>query len=135
MNCEWYYVMIIKKGLYSILIYETIVLLFKDIEIFRLIQITKNDELESLFKTGGIFFMILIAGIVITFAIYYKNIILLILNFLFYLGFTLNFYTKDEKYDNMKGSAVGILNIIIVVFNFIIIAFMIIKYKEKLIES
>ena len=131
MNCEWYMIMTIKKGIYSVIIAESVHCIFESIFYLRLV--TAVEDIENLFKTGGVFLVILISAIIISFAIYSKNIILLFINFLMYFGMTINYYSKSA--DLMKSDGVAVIDIIMIVANFVLIAFMIIKYKEQLLDQ
>ena len=137
MDCEWYIAMIIKKGVFSILTAECSYHFFESIFYTRLINIEeKFDDIESLYHTGGIFFAILQAVFVIGFAVYYKNIILLALNFLMFYSMIMNYYVKKEDEDNVlwKNDATPGLEITVIVINFALMIFMVAKYKEQLIE-
>ena len=137
MDCEWYIAMIIKKGVFSILTAECSYHFFESIFYTRLINIEeKFDDIESLYHTGGIFFAILQAVFVIGFAVYYKNIILLALNFLMFYSMIMNYYVKkeDEKKVLWKNDATPGLEITVIVINFALMIFMVAKYKEQLIE-
>ena len=137
MDCEWYIAMIIKKGVFSILTAECSYHFFESIFYTRLINIEeKFDDIESLYHTGGIFFAILQAVFVIGFAVYYKNIILLALNFLMFYSMIMNYYVKKEDEDNdlWKNDATPGLEITVIVINFALMVFMVAKYKEQLIE-
>ena len=139
MDCEWYIAMIIKKGVFSILTAECSYHFFESIFYTRLINIDieKNiDDIESLYHTGGIFFAILQAVFVIGFAVYYKNIILLALNFLMFYSMIMNYYVKKEDEENVlwKNDATAGLEITVIVINFALMIFMVAKYKEQLIE-
>ena len=135
MDCEWYIAMIIKKGVFSILTAECSYHFFESIFYTRLINIEeKFDDIESLYHTGGIFFAILQAVFVIGFAVYYKNIILLALNFLMFYSMIMNYYVKKEKKVLWKNDATPGLEITVIVINFALMIFMVAKYKEQLIE-
>ena len=139
MDCEWYIAMIIKKGVFSILTAECSYHFFESIFYTRLINIDieKNiDDIESLYHTGGIFFAILQAVFVIGFAVYYKNIILLALNFLMFYSMIMNYYVKKEDENKVlwKNDATPGLEITVIVINFALMIFMVAKYKEQLIE-
>ena len=137
MDCEWYIAMIIKKGVFSILTAECSYHFFESIFYTRLINIEgKFDDIESLYHTGGIFFAILQAVFVIGFAVYYKNIILLALNFLMFYSMIMNYYVKKEDENKVlwKNDATPGLEITVIVINFALMIFMVAKYKEQLIE-
>ena len=50
-----------------------------------------------------------------------------------YFGMTINYYSKSA--DLMKSDGVAVIDIIMIVANFVLIAFMIIKYKEQLLDQ
>lgn len=136
MVCDWYIVMSIKKGIYSVIIAETTQHFIESIFFARLASIGKNlsaSDLESLYNTGGVFFCILVFAIVCFFAILKKDIIMMLVNFLMYCGMIFNFYTLGIK--ETKGKGTPVVCIIAVVCQFVIMAVMIIKFKEQLIES
>ena len=133
MNCDWYIIMTIKKGVYSVIIAETTHNFFESIFYTRFVNISKNTQLVSLYQTGGIFFCILIFAIVCGFAIFKKDIILVALNFLIYCGITFKFFISGLNED--IGDGIGIICCIILVAQIGIMAFMIIKFQEQLLES
>ena len=146
MNCEWYINMTIKKGIYSILIFESCFTFFESIFGLRYVDVTSDlqnlesyDNILNLYKTGGVFFLILIALFAFCFSIYYKDLIVIVLNFLVYLGIAIKFFgpngPDDEEKEILNGSTDGIFGIIIAVISLILIFFLIIKYKEQLLEA
>ena len=136
MVCDWYMVMSIKKGIYSVIIAETTQHFIESIFFARLstlVDSPSDSGTESLYNTGGVFFCILVFAIVCFFAILKKDIIMMLVNFLMYCGMIFNFYTSGLKETIGKGTPV--VCIIVVVCQFVIMAVMIIKFKEQLIES
>lgn len=137
MDCEWYVVMTIKKGIYSFIIVESLYHFLESIFALRFHNVTDDgDALVTLEKTGGVFFVILQSAIVAAFALFYKNIIMIILNFLMYFTMILNSYTyrKSVEGKNMFGDAVAVIDIIMLIANFIIMIIMIVRFKEELLE-
>jgi hypothetical protein len=136
MDCEWYVVMTIKKGIYSFIIVESLYHFLESIFALRFHNITEGDALITLEKTGGVFFVILQSAIVAAFALFYKNIIMIILNFLMYFTMILNSYTyrKAAGDNSMFGDAVAVIDIIMLIANFIIMIIMIVRFKEELLE-
>jgi hypothetical protein len=137
MDCEWYVVMTIKKGIYSFIIVESLYHVLESIFALRFHNIIDDpDAIESLEKTGGVFFVIILSGLVGTFASFYKNIIMIILNFLIYFTIILNFYTCKKMNDDspMFGDAVAVIDIIMLIANFVLMIIMIIKFKEELLQ-
>ena len=137
MDCEWYIVMTIKKGIYSFIIVESVYHVLESIFALRYHNVTDDLEaLESLFKTGGVFFVILQSALVAAFALFYKNIIMIILNFLMYFTILLNSYTirKGEGEKPLFGDATAVIDIIMLIANFVIMIIMIVRFKEELLE-
>lgn len=132
---KWYINLAIKKGVYSIILVEAIHHLWESIFYLRLFSIENNSDIENLYRTGGIFMAILLVGCVYPFAIYYKNIIMLFITFLMYFGMIMSYYVKPINEKNLKGDGVAVINIILLISNFIIICLMITKFKEDLIEK
>ena len=137
MVCDWYIVMSIKKGIYSVIIAETTQYFIESIFFARFASIVDSDsssglDMLNLYKTGGVFFCILIFAIVCVFSILKKDIIMMLINFLMYCGMIFNFYTS-EYVEVAKG--IPVVCIIVVVCQFVIMAIMVIKFKEQLIES
>lgn len=138
MNCEWYIVMTIKKGIYSILIVEIWYQIFDSIYSLRLIDVSDDEEAKINFmKSAGIFFALIIGGGCLLFSFFFKNITVLFFNLLMYLGMIIGFYgvnKQDEKVkENLNGDTEGILQILILITDFLFIIVMIIKYKDQLV--
>lgn len=142
MKCEWYIVMVIKKGIYSLLIVESLYFFFDSIFYLRFVNIAAStSKIKELYTTGAIMFAILQGGIVIGLALYFKNITMPIFNFLMFYGMVMNFYSKrsiayssSSKEDEYKSDGAIVIEIIMVVLHVALIVFMISKYKEQLIE-
>lgn len=140
LNCEWYIVMSIKKGVYSILIVESLYFFFDSIFYLRFVNIYGSlSNAQNLYNTGGVMFALFQGVIIIGFSLYFKDITMPILNFLMFYGMVLNFYNKSSyaaynDEDDYKKSA-NIVEIIMIILHFLLIVFMIAKYKEQLIQS
>ena len=137
MNCEWYSVMTIKKGIYSILIVEVWYQIFDSIFSLRLIDVADDDDAQTDFlKMVGIFFNLIIGGGVILFSFLFKNITVLFFNLIMYLAMIIAFYgVKRQDHatkEKLNGDTEGILEILILVADFLFIIVMIIKYKNQL---
>ena len=135
MVCDWYIVMSIKKGIYSVIIAETVQHFFDSIFFARLASISDSDTADpsSLYKVGGVFFCILVFAIVGTLAILKKDIIMILINFLMYCGMIFNFYTKASVAG--MGAGTPVVCIIVLVLQVVVMFIMIVKFKEQLIES
>ncbi len=142
MKCEWYIVMTIKKGIYSILIVESLYFFFDSIFFLRFVNIPSSaSKIKELYTTGAIMFAILQGGIVIGLALYFKNITMPLFNFLMFYGMVMNYYSQrsiayssSSKEDEYKSDGAIVIEIIMVVLHVALIVFMISKYKEQLIE-
>jgi hypothetical protein len=134
MVCDWYIVMSIKKGIYSVIIAETTQYFIESIFFARFASIVDSDSSSDLdlYKTGGVFFCILIFAIVCVFSILKKDIIMMLINFLMYCGMIFNFYNSEYV---KVANGIPVVCIIVVVCQFVIMAIMVIKFKEQLIES
>ena len=138
MNCEWYIVVAIKKGVYSMLIVECLYHFLESIFYLRAVDLANSDYLQrdsekSLYRGGGIAFSLIQGIIIMILSLYFKDITMPILNFLMYYGMVFNFYNKSED-DSYKGDAVVVIEIIMTVVHFFLIVFMLAKYKEKLLK-
>jgi len=158
MNCDWYAILTIKKGAFSALIMEVWILIFESIFRLRYIDAANYGEdissltpedmedilngsypMSNLYKTGGVMFSLIIGIGAFLFGFIFKDIIILFLNFIIYLGMILCFYGNQAYGEELKkllnGDADGIIQIIIAVIDLVLILFMILFYKEKLIQS
>ena len=143
MNCEWYIVMTIKKGIYSILIVESLYFFLDSIFYLRLVNVPSSEsKVKDLYTTGSIMFAILQGAIVIGLALYFKNITMPIFNFVIFYTMVTNFYGKrsegyssSSKEDDYKSDGAVAIEIIMVVLHFALIVYLISKYKEQLFES
>ena len=143
MNCEWYIVMLIKKGIYSILIVESLYFFLDSIFYLRLVNVPSSEsKVKDLYTTGSIMFAILQGAIVIGLALYFKNITMPIFNFVIFYTMVTNFYGKrsegyssSSKEDDYKSDGAVAIEIIMVVLHFGLIVYLISKYKEQLFES
>ena len=142
LHCEWYIVMAI---IYSILIVESLYFFFDSIFFLRFVNISGSpSNLESLYNTGGVMFAIFQGVVIIVLSLYFKDITMPIFNFLIFYGMIFNFYNKwtfkkttngVEEVDDYKKTSTVVVEIIMVVLHFLLIVFMISKYKEQLIQS
>ena len=140
MNCEWYIVMTIKKGIYSILILECWFQIFESIYYLRFMDVYKDEEAKNDFmKSAGIFLILILGGGAIIFSFIFKNITVLFFNLIIYLGMIIAFYGMNKQTEKIKellnGNTEGILLISILVCDFVFIFVMIFKFKGQLLES
>lgn len=91
-EASWYIVLTTKKGVYSSLIALTWYLFWAFINIQELY---KDEPSESFLKDSGIAFSILIGVGTIAFGVFFKDLVVLITNFLIYLGMVQYYYTNN----------------------------------------
>lgn len=139
MKCEWYIMITIKKGVYSILIMESWYGFFESIFFLRYYDSSDNsDNLLNLYKVGGTIFILFIGIGAFIFAFFKKDIMILFVNFFIYLGMIMFFFgsygPKDEEKELIYGNAEGIIEIVMLCLNILLIIMMIIRFKEELFE-
>ena len=144
LNCHWYFIMLIKKGLLSTLIiffwyyfFYIIICLKSYIYILDKLYDDK-DDLFKFYKGAGIAFSIVIAIGSFAFSFYYKDIVASFANFLIYIGLlngVCGQITSDDeevRNEHFKGNFIRTIDIIVLVCNFILICFLFIQYKKLL---
>ena len=147
LNCDWYFVMAIKKGTYSTFIvllwynffYIIICLRTVDCIIDNLKDTNSNyrDNLISLHKVTGILFSILFALGVFIFSLLFKDLMALFVNFLIFIGMIISFFNADAfikefRKENLNGEADGIIDIVFMGISLGLIAFIAIRCSHKL---
>lgn len=144
---EWYNVMIIKKGLFSIFIVLLFYLFLYNIICLRVYDVViknyndYNDsrikKIKSFYKGIGISFSLIFGIGVYIFSILFKDIMASFMAFLIYLGLVLNFFGKSKPTKNEKkifnNETDGIIYIIMMILTLIFIGFLIMKYNNILI--
>ena len=139
MNCEWYTILTIKKGIYSILIMESWYGFFETILFLRYYDSREDEEkLSSLYKVGGIIFSLIVGMGAFVFAFFKKDIMILIVNFFIYLGMSISFFGNsgpdEDELELINGNADGIIEVIMLTLNAGLIVFLLIRFREKLLE-
>lgn len=139
---EWYNVMIIKKGLFSIFIILLFYLFFYTIICLRAYDViikenyNLQEKLKSFYKGIGISFSLIIGIGAYIFSIIFKDIMASFMAFFIYLGLVLSFYGKQKPSKSEKNyynkEADGIIYIIMMVLTLIFIGFLIMKYNNIL---
>ena len=142
---EWYNVMIIKKGLFSIFIillfylflYTIICLRTYDVAIKNYSIESRVGKIKSFYKGIGISFSLIFGIGTFIFSIFFKDIMASFMAFLIYLGLVLSFFgrykpSKEEK-KIFNNDADGIIYIIMMILTLIFIGFLIMKYNNILI--
>jgi len=142
---EWYNVMIIKKGLFSIFIILLFYLFLYTIICLRVYDVAlKNDlydsrvgKIKSFYKGIGISFSLIFGIGTFIFSILFKDIMASFMAFFIYLGLVLNFFGKNkpgkEEKKIFNNDADGIIYIIMMILTLIFIGFLIMKYNNILI--
>ena len=142
LNCEWYFSFLIKKGVFSTFIivlwynFFCVILYLKTIDSY-LDDEADSENLYSFFKGMYIAFSFAIGIVSLLFSFFFKDIIAAFVTFLLYLGFVIDFFTKnrDQSYKEARseyfsGSLVGIIDIIMMCLSFIFIVFLLIIFNK-----
>ena len=141
LNCEWYIVLAIKKGVYSSFIILLLYNFFHIIVYFRLINYdlddAKWDDERKFLKGIGIAFSILFGILSLVFSFLFKDIMAAFTTFLLYMGMVITFFNRDdeqksERKEDFNGFADGILDIIFMILSLVCIAFLILRCRERL---
>lgn len=130
---EWFIVLTIKKGVYSILITLLWYNFYYTMIIVGILNQTKElDFLKGAEVTSAIF----IGGCVLTFATIFNDIIAATTNFLIYVGLVNSFFGPNGKgklqKENSSGVGDGVIEIIMMIASFGFMLFLIFKRTENL---
>lgn len=143
LNCEWYIVMATKKGVFSTFIVILWYNFFHIIVTLRAVNYIIDNghdgtitDLFNFYKRIGISFVIIMGVLTLVFSFFFKDIMIAFVNFLIYLGMVIEFFSKTEKQrefrkDLFYGYADGILQIIIMCLSLVMIACLILLYKQR----
>ena len=142
LQCEWYFVFTIKKGVFSTFIVLLWYNFFNVIIYLKSVNYIINDDLDTdsfynFYMGTGISFSIIIGIGSLAFSFFFRDIMAAFVNFLIYVGFILYFFTKgkneiEEIKEDFNGYADGIIDIIMMAISFSFIPFLIIFYKKAL---
>jgi hypothetical protein len=142
LQCEWYFVFAIKKGVFSTFIVLLWYNFFNVIIYLKSVNYIINDDLDvdsfyNFYMGTGISFSIIIGIGSLAFSFFFRDIMAAFVNFLIYVGFILYFFTKEkdeieEIKEDFNGYADAIIDIIIMAISFSFIPFLIIFYKKAL---
>ena len=142
LQCEWYFVFAIKKGVFSTFIVLLWYNFFNVIIYLKSVNYIINDDLDTdsfynFYMGTGISFSIIIGIGSLAFSFFFRDIMAAFVNFLIYVGFILYFFTKgkneiEEIKEDFNGYADGIIDIIMMAISFSFIPFLIIFYKKAL---
>lgn len=143
LNTDWYVVLTLKKGTYSCLI----VLLWYNFcySIYGLRELDYDesplDDKPSMknWKNGcGISFSIIFGLGSLIFSFFFKDLVAAGMNALIYIGLTAYYFQLDKesrKLKDLNKNGDGAVDIIMMVFSVVLIAFLIIKNKEDCLKS
>lgn len=129
-EAQWYVVLTTKKGVYSSLIALTWYYFWAFINISDL---TKDSQSKSFLKNSGIAFALLIGCGNIIFGVFFKDLMVLITNFLIFLGMTQYYYINDLK--DTFGKGCPVIDILILIINFCAFAYLIWKETDGVMRT
>lgn len=145
LNCEWYIVMATKKGVFSTFIvilwynFFFVIISLKSVNYildnFGRINLDIYDSLFPFYKRIGVSFVVIMGVFTLVFSFFFKDIMIAFVNFLIYVGMVMAFFSKNEKQSEFRketffGYTDGILDIIIMALSLIMIALLILIYKQ-----
>ena len=142
LNCDWYIVLAIKKGVYSsfiiLLLYNFfhIIITFKVIN-YSLDENAKWEDVRKFLRGTGIAFTILFGIISLVFSFLFKDLMAAFTTFLMYLGMVITFFNRndDQKESRKKyfnGYTDGVFHIIFMLLSLACIAILILKFRQRL---
>ena len=143
LNTDWYVVLTLKKGTYSCLIvllwYNFCYLIFW----LRVLDASDNPQDKPLslrnWSNGcGIAFSIIFGLGSLIFSFFFKDLVAAGMNALIYIGLTAYYFQLDKesrKLKELNKNGDGAVDIIMMVFSVVLIAFLIIKNKEDCLKS
>ena len=130
---EWYIVLTIKKGVYSILI---TLLWYNFYYTMIIVGILNQKNVTDFLKGAEVTSAIFIGGCVLTFATIFNDIIAATTNFLIYAGLVNSFFGPTGKGKAQKslssGVGDGVIEIIMMIVSFGFMLFLIFKRTENL---
>ena len=144
LNCDWYIVLTIKKGIYSSFIIILLFNFFHMIVSFKYINAVLDDsnedsekDLRKFLKGSGIAFVILFGLISLIFSFFSKDLMAAFTTFLIYLGMVISFFNKTEdqiktRKEYFNGYADGVLDIIFMLLSLGVIFILIFKFRQNL---
>lgn len=130
---------IIKKGVYSCFIALLVYDFFYVFNLSRFVNIFDdlNDDIEGWLKGCGYAFSILIGVVNICLSLFLKDLIIGFINLLMYIGMITYFFKISDDMIKIvyKSKGIGVIQIIMMILDLVLISFLLIKYKSKLINS
>ena len=153
LKSPWYINCLIKKGSFSCLIalfiYSTLNNIIKfgivteinrlekmnELEVREWIQKFNNSSIMDFLKKCQIAIPLSIGIINLLLAFVFKDVLIVIMNLLIYIGCTITYYNLDsEKRNNMFNGAEGIIDIIFIILSVVVTVLLIVFYKKKVLE-
>lgn len=147
-NTEWYIVLTIKKGIYSvfiILLWYNFLFIIVSLQFIKyLLDMIKNNNGDDrdqdwmkFLRVIGIIFSILFGLGSLAFSIVFQDLIAAFTNFLMYLGMVQAFFNKNEEQKELmkeffNETADGVIDIIGMILSLGCIVFLLIRCKEKI---
>lgn len=143
LNTDWYVVLTLKKGTYSCLIvllwYNFCYLIF----CLRVIDASDNPRdkplsMKNWINGCGIAFSIIFGIGSLIFSFLFKDLVAAGMNALIYIGLTAYYFQLNKearKLKDLNKNGDGAVDIIMMVFSVVLIAFLIIKNKEDCLKS
>ena len=144
LNTEWYIVLTIKKGIYSvfiILLWYNFLFIIVSLQFINYLLDNDNpdafDDCRKFLKVIGIIFSILFGLGSLAFSIAFQDLVAAFTNFLMYLGMVQAFFNKNEEQKEImkeyfNETADGVLDIIAMILSLGCIVFLLIRCKEKI---
>ena len=150
LNCDWYIILTIKKGVYSSFIIILLYNFFHMIVSFKYINYNLDvnyenyedferilEDFRKFFKGSGIAFIILFGLISLIFSFVFKDLMAAFTTFLIYLGMVVAFFNKNEsqierRKEYYNGYSDGVLDIIFMLLSLAVIVILIFKFRQNL---
>ena len=145
LDCEWYIILAINKGLFSTLFVLFWYYIFYLIITLKVVDYSldyyrnKKDiekDIQNLYNVTGILFSILIGYANLIFSFLFKDIMVAFVNFLLYFEFVIFFFhqldeaKKDQLSELFNGYTDGILHIIMLCLTVVYFVCFVFKYKQ-----
>lgn len=140
-NNEWYVVLALKKGVFSILVVLLLYNFFYVIVCLKMnnyfLEETRDPEsVKSFIRGTGISFSIIIGILTYIFAFFFKDLMSLFVMFLIYVGLLISFFNYDgpneTQRENLLKYTDGVIDIVMMVITIAIFVFLGLKYDSFL---
>ena len=135
-NHDWFIVLTIKKGIFSMLI---IILWYNFCYSIMLLGIINSETVDSFTDGAGIAFSIIIGIVSLLFSFIFKDLMAAVTNLLIYIGMVNNFFGIERKVSKFtiisESNAQGIIQCVIMAINLGLVGILIFKYNNNLSEN